>query len=387
MSKLNSQTVAVRSGIETDPVYGAVVPPIYMTSNFAFEDFREPGQFDYARSGNPNTKLLEKTLADMEQGAGAIVTNCGLAAITLLMQLLEQGDTLVVPHDSYGGSLRLFKALANKGHFILKVVDQTNPAELEQALAAKPAMIWLETPSNPLLRLVDIEAICNVAKQQGTKVTVDNTFLSPILQQPLTLGADFVVHSCTKYINGHSDALGGVVVCADAEVAEHLGWWANCLGLTDCSALNNYMILRGIRTLSARMAVHQQNAQQLVDALVAHPAVAKVYYPGLTDHPGHSIAKKQQKGFGGMLSFELKGGVDEVATLLNNISLFSIAESLGGTESLICYPSTMTHRAMDEQSQRTAGISNTLLRISAGVEYGDDLVTDLLNALNKIKEA
>ncbi|MBC3766030.1 cystathionine gamma-synthase [Neptunicella marina] len=385
MAKLHSQTLAVRSGIETDPVYGAVVPPIYTSSNFAFSDFREPGQFDYARSGNPGTKLLENTLAELEQGAGAIVTNCGLAGITLLMQLLEQGDTLVVPHDAYGGSLRLFKALAQKGHFNLEVVDQTDEQQLKQALASKPKMIWLETPSNPLLRIVDIQLVCDIAKQQGTLVAVDNTFLSPILQKPLNLGADFVLHSCTKYINGHSDALGGVVVCADAQQAEDLGWWANCLGLTDCSALNNYMVLRGVRTLSARMAVHQQNARQLVDALRAHPQVTKLYYPGLEEHPGHEIAKKQQAGFGGMFSFELKGDLNQVQALLSRLELFSIAESLGGTESLICCPSTMTHRSMDAESQQKAGIAPTLLRVSAGIEHGDDLVADLINALNSLE--
>ncbi|MDN4501858.1 cystathionine gamma-synthase [Alteromonadaceae bacterium BrNp21-10] len=384
MSKLHSQTVAVRTGIETDPVHHAVVPPLYLSSNFAFTDYKEPGQFDYARSGNPNTKLLEETLAGLEEGAGAVVTNCGLAAITLVMQLLEQDDTLVIPHDCYGGSHRLFQALAKKGHFKLKIIDQTDFAQVEKALTAKPKMIWLETPSNPLLRIVDVKAICTLAKANGALVAADNTFLSPLLQKPLTLGADFVVHSCTKYINGHSDALGGVVVCADAQHAEDLGWWSNCLGLTDCAALNNYMILRGIRTLSARMTVHQQNAQKLVELLVAHEAVDKVFYPGLASHPGHDIAKKQQTGFGGMLSFELKGGVQQVETVLDNVNLFSIAESLGGTESLICYPSTMTHRAMDAAAQATAGIGKTLLRISAGIEYGDDLVADLRQALNKI---
>lgn len=385
MATLHPQTLAVRSGIETDPVHGAVVPPLYLSSNYAFTDFTQPGQYDYARSGNPNTKLLEKTLAELEHGAGAVVTNCGLAGITLLTQLLNPGDKLVVPHDCYGGSLRLFKALAAKGQFALQIIDQTDASAMEKALASKPTMIWLETPSNPLLRIVDIKAVCAAAKKVDCKVAVDNTFLSPILQQPLQLGADFVLHSCTKYINGHSDALGGVVVCADGQIAEELGWWANCLGLTDCSALNNYMILRGVRTLAARMTVHQANAQKLVAALVKHPAVSKVYYPGLSDHPGYAIAQQQQSGPGGMFSFELSGGIEQVRQLFEHIQLFSIAESLGGTESLICYPATMTHRSMDAEAQQVAGISAGLLRVSAGIEHGDDLVADLIQALDKVK--
>ena len=386
MAKYSAQTLAVRTGIESDSAHGAVVPPIYLSSNFAFADFKTAPQFDYARGGNPNTQLLEQTLNNLEGGQGAIVTNCGLAAITLLMQLLNVGDKLVVPHDAYGGSLRLFKALAAKGQFELVIVDQTDTAAFDAAIADKPAMVWLETPSNPLLRIVDIAATCSKARSVGAKVVVDNTFLSPILQQPLALGADFALHSTTKYINGHSDALGGVVVCADAEVAENLHWWANCLGLTDCSGLNNYMILRGVRSLGARMRVHQENAGQLVALLTSHPAVSKVYYPGLSSHPGHDIAKAQQKGFGGMISFELHGGLEHVETLLKHVQLFSVAESLGGTESLICYPSTMTHRSMDAEAQALAGIGPTLLRLSVGIEQAEDLVTDLTQALNAVVE-
>ena len=387
MTKLSPKTLAVRSGIETDPTHNAVVPPIYLSSNFAFADFTQAPQFDYARGGNPNTRLLEQTLNELEGGQGAIVTNCGLAAITLLMQLLNPGDSLLVPHDAYGGSLRLFKALAAKGQFELKIVDQTNADALNDALQQNPAMVWLETPSNPLLRIVDIKAISEAAHQRGAKVVVDNTFLSPILQQPLALGADFVLHSSTKYLNGHSDALGGVVVCADESDAEDLQWWANCLGLTDCSGLNNYLILRGIRTLGPRIRQHQENAQALVDLLCEHPAVAQVYYPGLAQHPGFDIAQRQQQGPGGMISFELKGGQDQVARLLSSLTLFSVAESLGGTESLICYPATMTHRSMDQEAQRLAGIKPGLLRLSVGIEEASDLVNDFKRALDALQES
>jgi cystathionine gamma-synthase len=389
MTKYRSATLAVRQGIETDTQYGAIVPPIYLSTNYSFDGHNHPREFDYSRSGNPTRCILGDALAKLEQGATGVVTCTGMAAITLVTSLLGPDDLLVVPHDCYGGSYRLFTNLAKKGQFTLIVVDQTDADALRQAIAKKPKMVWLETPSNPLLRVVDISAISAACHDVGALVAVDNTFLSPILQQPLLLGADIVIHSTTKYINGHSDVVGGAVVAKDAEVGELLHWWSNTLGLTG-SAFDSYLTLRGLRTLAVRIREHQRNAQKIVELLNASTVVAKVYYPGLKDHPGHEIAAKQQQGFGAMLSFELQGGEAEVVAFLQALSLFSIAESLGGVESLVAVPATMTHRAMDPQARQEAGIKDTLLRLSVGIEHAEDLVADIqagLAAVAAIKSA
>ncbi|MCL1114882.1 MULTISPECIES: cystathionine gamma-synthase [Shewanella] len=380
MTKYQSATLAVRQGIESDTQYGAVVPPIYLSTNYSFDGHKNPREFDYSRSGNPTRCILGDAIAKLEQGATGVVTCTGMAAITLVTSLLGPDDLLVVPHDCYGGSYRLFTNLAKKGQFKLLVVDQTDAQALQQAIAQKPKMVWLETPSNPLLRVVDIEAISRACRDVGALVTVDNTFLSPILQQPLLLGADIVIHSTTKYINGHSDVVGGAVVAKDLELGELLHWWSNTLGLTG-SAFDSYLTLRGLRTLAVRIREHQRNAQKIVELLNASDVVAKVYYPGLKDHPGHDIAAKQQQGFGAMLSFELQGGEAEVVAFLNALTLFSVAESLGGVESLVAVPATMTHRAMDAKARQEAGIKDTLLRLSVGIEDADDLVADITAGL------
>lgn len=376
MTKHQSATLAVRQGIESDTQHGAVVPPIYLSTNYSFDGHKNPREFDYSRSGNPTRCILGDALAKLEQGATGVVTCTGMAAITLVTSLLGPDDLLVVPHDCYGGSYRLFTNLAKKGQFKLVVVDQTDAQALSQAIAQKPKIVWLETPSNPLLRVVDIEAISRACRDVGALVAVDNTFLSPILQQPLLLGADIVIHSTTKYINGHSDVVGGAVVAKDPEVGELLHWWSNTLGLTG-SAFDSYLTLRGLRTLAVRIREHQRNAQKIVELLNASDVVAKVYYPGLKDHPGHEIAAKQQQGFGAMLSFELQGGEAEVVAFLNALTLFSVAESLGGVESLVAVPATMTHRAMDAEARQEAGIKDTLLRLSVGIEDAEDLVADI----------
>ncbi|MGL4222371.1 MAG: cystathionine gamma-synthase, partial [Shewanella sp.] len=304
MTERQLATLAVRQGIESDTQYGAVVPPIYLSTNYAFDGHKNPREFDYSRSGNPTRSILGDALAKLEKGATGVVTCTGMAAITLVTTLLGPDDLLVVPHDCYGGSYRLFTNLAKKGQFKLLVVDQTDSQALAQAIAQQPKMVWIETPSNPLLRVVDIEAIAKASHGVGALVVVDNTFLSPILQQPLLLGADIVIHSTTKYINGHSDVVGGAVIAKDPQIGETLHWWSNTLGLTG-SAFDSYQTLRGLRTLAVRIREHQNNAQRIVDVLTSSPVVSKVYYPGLVDHPGHASAAKQQKGFGAMLSFEL----------------------------------------------------------------------------------
>ncbi|MGS0692092.1 cystathionine gamma-synthase [Shewanella sp. 30m-9] len=381
MTERKLATAAVRQGIESDSQHGAVVPPIYLSTNYSFDGHKNPRDFDYSRSGNPTRSILGDAISELEKGATGVVTCTGMAAITLATNLLGPDDLLVVPHDCYGGSYRLFTNLAKKGQFKLLVVDQTDSQALNQAIAQKPKMVWLETPSNPLLRVVDIEAISSASHEVGALVVVDNTFLSPILQQPLLLGADIVIHSTTKYINGHSDVVGGAVVAKDPEVGELLHWWSNTLGLTG-SAFDSYLTLRGIRTLAVRIREHQANAQRILDTLVNHKAVSKIYYPGLKDHPGHEIAAKQQKGFGAMLSFELQGGEPQLVEFLKNLNYFSVAESLGGVESLVAVPATMTHRAMEPEARAEAGVKDTLIRLSVGIEDADDLVADIEAALN-----
>lgn len=386
-AKTTLTTAAVRAGIDRDIAHGAVVPPIVLSSNFSFAGFDQKRQYDYTRSGNPTRDLLGQALADLEGGAGGVITATGMGAINLVVNaLLRPGDVLVVPHDGYGGSWRLFNALAAKGAFELVTADLTSSESLHNALARQPKVVWIETPSNPLLRITDLEAVISAAHDVGALAVVDNTFLSPALQQPIAFGADVVVHSTTKYINGHSDVVGGAVVAADAALHTELTWWANCLGLTG-SPFDSFLTLRGLRTLDARLRVHQENTQAIVELLDSHPAVAALHYPGLQNHPGHAIAARQQQGFGAMLSFELIGGRDAAQALVESLQLFTLAESLGGVESLIAHPATMTHAAMSAEARAEAGISEGLLRLSVGIEHADDLVADLRAALDAVANA
>lgn len=378
---LSRQTASVRAGVGTDTQHGAVMPPIYLSSNFTFAGFGEQRQYDYTRSGNPTRDHLAKALSDLEGGAGGVITATGMASITLALQLLNPGDLLIAPHDCYGGTHRLLTALEKKGHCRVAFVNQTEEATWRQALEQKPAMVWIETPSNPLLRITDVRKLAGAAKACGALVVVDNTFLSPVCQKPLELGADIVVHSTTKYINGHSDVVGGAVIAKTESLHESLAWWANCLGIT-ASPFDCYMTLRGLRTLYPRMQIHQENALALVALLDRHEAVAQVYHPSLPNHPGHEIAATQQQGFGAMISFELKGGEPAVRALIEALQYFSLAESLGGVESLIAHPATMTHAAMTPEARVTAGIGEGLLRISVGLESCLDLVKDLERALD-----
>lgn len=370
-------TAAVRAGIDRDTAYGAVTPPIVLSSNFSFDGFGNKRQYDYTRSGNPTRDLLAEALAELEGGAGAVVTATGMGAITLVLHaLLQPGDKLVVPHDAYGGSWRLFNALAKKGHFELITADLTNPVSLGEALAQSPAVVLIETPSNPLLRITDLRFVIDAAHKAGALAVVDNTFLSPALQTPIAFGADFVIHSTTKYVNGHSDVVGGAVVAKQKEQHEQLVWWANALGLTG-SPFDSFLTLRGLRTLDARLRVHQENANAVAALLDEHPAVAKVYFPGLESHPGHAVAARQQKGFGAMISFELDGDVEAVRAFIDGLQYFTLAESLGGVESLVAHPATMTHAAMPPEARAKAGIADGLLRLSVGIESTADLIADL----------
>lgn len=377
----NSATAAVRASLESDSQYGAVVPPLHLSSNYTFSEFGVKREYDYTRSGNPTRDALAEALAELEGGAGAVVTSSGMAALNLLVQLLEPGDVLVAPHDCYGGTYRLFESLSAKGHFEVLFVDQTDETAIREACARKPSLILVETPSNPLLRIVDIAEMSVAAKACGALLAVDNTFLSPALQQPISLGADIVIHSTTKYLNGHSDVVGGAVVAATPELAEKLSWWANCLGITG-APFDAYLTLRGVRTLFARMQQHEKNANVLAELLNEHEAVEQVYYPGLRSHPGHEIAAEQQKGFGGMLSFEIAGGEAAVKAFVESLRFFSLAESLGGVESLVCHPPSMTHAPVSEAALNEAGIRQNLVRLSIGLECSEDLVVDVLQALN-----
>ena len=371
----------MRAALGTDTQHGAVVPPIHLTSTFAFAGFGAKRTYDYSRSGNPTRDALAGALAGQEGGAGAVVTASGMAAVSLVTQLLRPDQLAVVPHDCYGGTYRLFNALRERGALAVRFVDFQDPAAVATALAAGPALLWIETPSNPLLRIVDIARLAAEAHAAGALVLVDNTFLSPVWQRPIALGADLVLHSTTKYLNGHSDVVGGAVIAARQDLLERLAWWANCIGVTG-AAFDSYLTLRGLRTLHTRMRAHGENAAEIARLLASHPAVARVYYPGLETHPGHAIARAQQQGFGAMVSFELHGGVQHVRAFLAELRLFSLAESLGGVESLVAHPASMTHAAMDAAARARAGISDALVRLSVGIEAPADLVRDLTAGLD-----
>jgi cystathionine gamma-synthase len=386
MTQRKPATIAVRTGIESDAQYQAVVPPIYLSTNYGFANFGDVPKYDYTRSGNPNRGMLEQALSELESGVGAVVTNCGTSALNLWVSaFIGPDDLIVAPHDCYGGTYRLFNTRAKKGDFSVLFVDQTDKDAVDAALAKKPKLVLLETPSNPLVRVVDIEETCRQAHNVGALVAVDNTFMTPIYQKPIELGADFVIHSTTKYINGHSDVIGGVIITKSEEHAEQLAWWGNCIGATG-TPFDSYMTLRGIRTLGARMRIHEESSQAILKYLSGQPLVGKIYHPSLPEHPGHEVAKKQQSGFGSMLSFEFNGTMSQLEAFVGELTLFSLAESLGGVESLICHPASMTHRAMGEEALEEAGIASTLLRLSVGLEDSDDLIEDLENAFNKVQE-
>lgn len=377
MAEYQRETHAVKSGIASDKQFGSVVPPIYLSTNYTFEAYGQKREFDYSRSGNPTRNTLGQALAELEQGAGAVITGSGMGAINLVaLALLKADDLLVAPHDCYGGTYRLFQYMAARGSYRVCFVDQGDAEALAAALAEKPKLVWVETPSNPLLRVVDVTAICAAAHQVGALVAVDNTFLSPLLQQPLALGADIVVHSTTKYINGHSDVVGGAVIAKTPELAEQLAWWGNCLGHTG-GAFDAYLTLRGLRTLAPRLRQHQENAAAIIGYLQSQSLVSKIYHPSLPSHPGHEIAKRQQQGFGAMLSFEASFDLEQMKRFLGSLELFCLAESLGGVESLVAHPASMTHAGMDPEARRVAGISDQLLRLSVGIEHVEDLIADL----------
>jgi cystathionine gamma-synthase len=383
---LQQQTQAVRAGLECDDATGCVVPPIHLTATFAFRAFGEKRGYDYTRSGNPTRDLLAQAIAQLEQGAGAVVTATGMAAITLVGHLLPVGARIVAPHDCYGGTYRLFDAWHRRGEMQVEFVNFGDEFAVRAALARPCALLWIETPSNPLLRITDIQRFATLGHESGALVVVDNTFLSPAWQQPIALGADLVVHSTTKYLNGHSDVVGGAVVARTLAHQEQLAWWANCLGVTG-APFDSFMTLRGIRTLHARLEHHERNAQALAPWLALQPNVTRVYYPGLTSHPGHALARRQQRGMGAVITIEIAGGHDAVRAFVGGLTCFSLAESLGGVESLVAHPATMTHAAMDASARQHAGLADGLVRLSIGIEALEDLRGDLAAALERAAQA
>jgi cystathionine gamma-synthase len=385
INPLTISTRAVRAGIATDTHHRSVVPPIHLSSTFAFAGFDQKGRYDYTRSGNPTRDHLAGALAELEEGVGAVVTSSGMSAVSLALQLVPAGGRVLAAHDCYGGTYRLLRALEARGQIVLELADLTAPDADQRIARCRPDLLWVESPSNPLLRITDLRSVAQAGHAVGAIVVVDNTFLSPALQRPLTLGADVVVHSTTKYLNGHSDVVGGAVVVRDPAHLETLTWWANCLGITG-SPFDSFLTLRGVRTLFARMQFHEQNAHAVAAALEEHPAVLAVHYPGLRTHPGHALAAGQQSGFGAMVSFSLVGGMAAAQVVCESLQCFTLAESLGGVESLVAHPATMTHASMDAEARRVAGITDGLLRLSVGIESAVDLVADLVRALDGCAE-
>jgi cystathionine gamma-synthase len=385
IEKPRLETIAAAHGIALDRNFRAVTPPIYLSSTFAFAGYEQGGPYDYTRTSNPTRSLLAEALAQLEGGAGAVVTSSGMAAVDLVLSLVRPGDLVLAPHDCYGGTYRLLAARRERGQFEVVFVEQGDQPALAAALDRRPKLVLVETPSNPLMRVVDVRAIAQRVHAGGAKVAVDNTFLSPALQRPIALGADFVIHSTTKYLNGHSDVVGGAVIAAEASDVDVLAAWANITGTTG-APFDAYLTLRGLRTLFPRVERQQANAMAVAEFLAGHSLVAAIHYPGLKTHAGHALAAAQQDGFGAMLSFELKGGVDAVRRLVEAVRVFTLAESFGGVESLIAHPATMTHAGMGEDARCAAGITDSLIRLSIGLEAETDLIADLERGLAAVAD-
>lgn len=378
---MKNSTRLVLAGQQTDGCYRSIVPPIYQSAIFGFDDVGVTRGYDYTRSGNPTRTALEEVLADLEGGAGAVAVNTGMAAISTVLGLFDAGDHIICSHDCYGGTERLLRTLRDQRKLEVSFVDLTDPAALASALKPNTRAVWVETPSNPLLRIADLESIGQAARRAGLLLIVDNTFLSPLFQQPIAFGADIVVHSTTKYLNGHSDVVGGAIIARTQELYARLAWLANAHGST-AQPFDCWLVLRGIKTLPLRLKQHEANALAVAHFLEAHPLVEKVFYPGLESHTGHELARRQQQGFGGVVSFALRGGAEAVRALLLSTTIFALAESLGGVESLIEQPATMSHAAMLPEQRAAAGITDSIIRLSVGVEDQDDLIDDLRGALD-----
>jgi O-succinylhomoserine (thiol)-lyase len=373
-------TRAIHAGQEPDPSTGAIMTPIFQTSTYAQTGLGEHKGYEYTRSHNPTRTALEQCIASLEEGKYGLAFASGMAAEQAILSLLSSGDHIVSCDDLYGGTYRIFERVMRRYHVDTTYVTAGNLAEYEQAIRPNTKLIWLETPTNPLLRLIDIQAVADIAHRHNLLVVVDNTFASPYFQQPLKLGADIVVHSTTKYINGHSDVIGGALVLNDEEVYQSLKFYENAAGGVP-SPFDSWLTLRGIKTLVVRMRQHEDNAKAVAKYLVEHPRIEKVYYPGLTSHPDYELARRQMSGFGGMLSFQFKGSYADVDKVVRRFKVFALAESLGGVESLVCHPASMTHGSIPKEIREPRGITDTLLRLSVGIEDSADLLADLEQAL------
>lgn len=374
------ETKVIHAGQEPDPSTGAIMPPIYQTSTYIQE---EPGKhkgYEYSRSGNPTRTKLQDNLAALENAKFALALSSGCAGITTIAHLFKFGDHLICCDNVYGGTYRLFTKVLNNNDLQVTFVDLTHSNNLKKALQKNTKAVWIETPTNPLLKLIDIENISSLAKKAGLLTVVDNTFMSPYFQNPLDLGADIVLHSTTKYLNGHSDIVGGALVTNNKEIYDKLFFLENALG-TCPGPMDSWLVLRGIKTLALRMKAHEENAIQIAAFLEKHPNIERVIYPGLKSHPQHELAKKQMRGFGGMISFVVKGGFEAAKQVLKKTRVFALAESLGGVESLIEHPASMTHAAIDKATREKVGIVSGLIRLSVGIEHSDDLIADLKQAL------
>ncbi|MEQ9410117.1 MAG: PLP-dependent aspartate aminotransferase family protein [Fuerstiella sp.] len=374
------ETRAVHTGVHKDQQYNSVITPIYPTSTFYWNDLETNSGYDYTRSGNPTRDALNENLAALEGGVGCVTTSTGMSAVHCAMAVFNPGDHIVVPADVYGGTFRLFSQFLTEKGLKFTFVDMTDAAAVRAAVQPATKGLWIETPSNPMMKVVDLAAMVDIAKQHNLLSICDNTFLSPYLQRPLEFGVDVVMHSTTKYINGHSDVVGGAVISRQKETADRMAWICNALGLA-CSPYDAWLVLRGVKTLGCRMEAQQATALKIARFLAEHPRVEKVYYPGLESHPQHELAKRQQSGFGAMLSFDVKEGRSMAEQVCRKTRLFDIAESLGGVESLISFPVTMSHASMSPEGRQAAGITEKTVRMSVGLEHGDDLVDDLKQAL------
>ena len=378
------RTSIVQAAVGKDKAHKSVMPPIYLSSTFEIDGLEEKAPYEYSRTRNPSRDDLANAITELEGGLGTCVTSSGMAALTLIVHLLGPDDLLIAPYDCYGRSYRMLASLAEKKHFKLEFIDQYDEKVVEDTFRDQtPKMVLIETPSNPVMRIADINMIAAHAKAVGALTVCDNTFLSPMLQNPLDLGADIVFHSTTKFLNGHSDIVGGCVTTNNQDILTDLEFWANSLGLIG-APFDAYMTLRGMRTLELRVSRAQENAGQIAQMLDEHPAVNAVYYPGLPSHPGHKIAEQQQDGYGAMLSFEIKTDKSKLSAFVDHLELFRLAQSLGGTESLINHPASMTHVSMGEEARAKAGVTDQLFRLSVGVEHVDDLMDDLKGALKKV---
>jgi cystathionine beta-lyase/cystathionine gamma-synthase len=384
--ELRFETRAIHDGQEPDEATGATIVPVYQTVTFTQEAVGRHRGFEYSRSGNPTRAALETCLASLEGGRFGFAFGSGMAAIHCVMQLLAAGDHVVVADDLYGGSYRLFTQVLPRFGVRFSFVDATRPEEIDKACEPATRVLWIESPTNPLLRLVDIAACAEIARRRGAQLVVDNTFATPYLQNPLALGATITLHSTTKYIGGHSDVIGGAVIVDDEELAKRLQFTRNATGGVP-GPWDAWLTLRGAKTLALRMREHEQNAARVAEFLTRRSEVAKVYYPGLPEHPGHELARRQMRGFGGMVAIELAGGAAAARTLCEATGLFALGESLGGVESLIGYPWTMSHAAFPPDEKRRKGVNEALVRLSVGIEHADDLCADLAQALERAARA